>query len=897
MTHAPSDNEKRVLLLLAVIYGALTLAVLPWAEHPGPRVPAVIAVCNGGLAIADICTALLLGREYRRAGKASVLLLACAYLYSAAMALVHASVFSGAFFDAPAFGGPQTVIWVYLFWRLGTGGLLLAGALATIYAENGSDPQARQRREWKAYAATLAACAAMAGVAAHIDVPMIVGTKFTLANFVAIYLYLGMLVSALAVLWRRRAVNDVLYLWLAVFITALIAEQIVGSLSGAQYTVGWHISKASSALSSCLLLVFWLAHVRGESSAQPSAAASYGAALGAVLGALVLRWFLTPWIGLAYPFGTLFGAIAIAVWIGGWRPAVFAALLGFVGAAYLFIDPVGSFIDGSAADLFGAALYFVSCALIIGLGDAMRRASERYRRSEALFRSSQEAALQGFTLFEAVRDAQGRVQDLRFRYVNPAGAIFSRRPAEELLGRTLKEVFPGADTIGIAAALRRVVETGEPLDTEVHYSADGLDGWFRHLAVKIGDGVGTSYIDVTHNKRLEGELRQRAAELQRADEKKSHFLAMLSHELRNPLAPLVHGMALLRLRRDPAAAGETQAMMERQLAHLRRLIDDLLDVSRIDRGKLELRRERVALDAVLRNAADAARPNLEAKSHQLVLRGASEVLHVEGDDVRLCQVVLNLLNNAAKFTPAGGRIELALRREGESAVVEVRDNGIGFAAEEREAIFDLFFQLKPSHAEPSGGLGLGLSVARSLVEMHGGRIEAESAGAGRGATLIVRLPLAQPAEEQPPVAQAVLGESAGRRILVVDDNVDAADTLAAILRLQGFEVRSSHDGASALRAARDFHPQTVLIDLNMPGMGGLELARALRGQERGERIRLIALTGMGQPSDVEASLRSGFDDHLTKPAPVEEVLRAVGVRRSSVALDVGRRDRSAGVAP
>jgi signal transduction histidine kinase/ActR/RegA family two-component response regulator len=389
------------------------------------------------------------------------------------------------------------------------------------------------------------------------------------------------------------------------------------------------------------------------------------------------------------------------------------------------------------------------------------------------------------------------------------------------------------------------------------------------------------------------ELRQQASELQAADANKSQFLAVLSHELRNPLAPLLNGLTILKLRADPQTAARTHAMMERQIGQLRRLIDDLLDVSRIDRGKLDLRTERLAVDAVVRGAIETAKPALEAKQQQLVVRYAREPLYVDGDAVRLGQVVANLLNNAAKFTPANGRIEIETRAADGEAVVCVRDSGIGFPPEDRARIFDSFVQLDTSRSQAAGGLGLGLTLVRALVQMHGGRVEAKSEGPGRGAEFTVHLPLASAPEAAAPVRPTRITPDNARRILVVDDNVDAADTLAELLRIEGFDVRKCYNGADALALSRDFHPDVAFIDLNMPGMSGFELARALRAEPRTRGTRLVALTGMGQKTDVEATRAAGFDAHVTKPASADELRRVANGRQADVVpLGAGRRPGS-----
>ena len=384
------------------------------------------------------------------------------------------------------------------------------------------------------------------------------------------------------------------------------------------------------------------------------------------------------------------------------------------------------------------------------------------------------------------------------------------------------------------------------------------------------------------------ELRRQASELRVADANKSQFLALLSHELRNPLAPLLNGLSILKARTDPETATRTHAMMERQIGQMRRLIDDLLDVSRIDRGKLELHTERIAVDAVIRNAIETAKPNIEAKQHALTVQYAPEPLYVDGDPVRLAQVVSNLLNNAAKFTPPRGRIEISTRSEASQAVVCVRDTGIGFPPEDADRIFDSFVQLDASRNEAAGGLGLGLTLVRSLLEMHGGRVEARSLGEGQGAEFTIRLPLATAPESTAPPAHVKTRARGGRRVLVVDDNTDAADTLADLLRIEGFDVSTAYSGDVALSRAKAFRPDVAFIDLNMPGMSGLDLARALRGDAGMAGLRLVALTGMGQQRDVQSTHAAGFDAHLTKPAPAHEVLRLASAAPETKIVPFGK---------
>jgi signal transduction histidine kinase/CheY-like chemotaxis protein len=374
------------------------------------------------------------------------------------------------------------------------------------------------------------------------------------------------------------------------------------------------------------------------------------------------------------------------------------------------------------------------------------------------------------------------------------------------------------------------------------------------------------------------ELKQRAADLQRADSIKSLFLATLSHELRNPLAPIRNGIAILK-RRMPEGPADIYAMMDRQLGLVTRLIDDLLDVSRLDRGKLELHREKIAVESFVNAAIETARPNIEGKSHELVVRYAPRTFHVDGDPTRLAQVVANLLNNAAKYTPAAGRIELSMRAEGPIAVISVRDNGIGIPAGDLNRIFDTFVQLDASKTQAAAGLGIGLALARTLVALHGGEIKAHSAGVGMGSEFDVHLPLAQaPTASAGEVTSAPLNPSS-RRVLVIDDNADAARSLGALLESNGHSVRVCFDGASAFATANLWVPDVAFVDLNMPPPDGIELAKMMRKEPWGRVVKLVALTGMGQPADLARTREAGFDEHLTKPASTTQVLQSIALPR------------------
>lgn len=371
----------------------------------------------------------------------------------------------------------------------------------------------------------------------------------------------------------------------------------------------------------------------------------------------------------------------------------------------------------------------------------------------------------------------------------------------------------------------------------------------------------------------ERERSERALRL--ADRRKDEFLATLGHELRNPLAPLLTGLELLKAAKisDPRVT-QTAAIMERQIHHLIRLVDDLLEVSRITRGLIDLQREPLDLTAILQSVVDAARPLVESSRHELHLVVPHEPVPVTGDVVRLTQVFSNLLTNAVKYTNPGGRIRVELTRRGDRARVSVSDNGIGIAADQLTSIFDMFTQVDRSNRRAQGGLGIGLTLVRSLIDLHGGVVEARSAGAGRGSEFIVMLPMraAQPVREAAPTLIAPLP---ARRVLVVDDNVDAASTLGQLLTTLGAEVRVVNSGASALEAVGDFHPDAVLLDIGMPDMDGYEVARRLRAIPSNAKMLLIALTGWGQDQDRKHSSAAGFDHHIVKPPDLPRLIRLI----------------------
>jgi signal transduction histidine kinase len=368
------------------------------------------------------------------------------------------------------------------------------------------------------------------------------------------------------------------------------------------------------------------------------------------------------------------------------------------------------------------------------------------------------------------------------------------------------------------------------------------------------------------------EIGRRAEAMRAADQRKDEFLATLAHELRNPLAPIRNALEILRLAGDdPVKAGKAREMMQRQVGQMVRLVDDLIDVSRITTGKLVVRKVVFDLRSALRDAVETARPFIDSRKHALDVRLPRETLPVDGDTTRLAQVFSNLLNNAAKYTDPGGRIELTAYREAKEIVVTVKDNGIGLAPESQPRIFDMFMQVDRSLERSQAGLGVGLTLSRTLVELHQGVIEVASDGKGKGSTFTVRLPASYTRLEEAAGPRGVGdNEGPGRRVLLADDNVDFVNSLGQLLTARGHEVRIAYDGAEAIQVAREFNPDIAFLDIGMPKVHGYDVARQLRKEAATADCLLVAVTGWGQEGDRAQAREAGFDRHLVKPVdPVE----------------------------
>jgi len=365
--------------------------------------------------------------------------------------------------------------------------------------------------------------------------------------------------------------------------------------------------------------------------------------------------------------------------------------------------------------------------------------------------------------------------------------------------------------------------------------------------------------------------------LSEADRRKDEFLATLAHELRNPLAPIRNGLHLMKLARGQVAVIEqTRRMMERQLEQMVRLVDDLMDVSRISRGQLELRLERVPLSAVLHSAVESSRPLIEQMGHTLVVTIPEQPISIDADMTRLPQVFLNLFNNAAKYSDVGGHIHVEVVAQGHDVSVRVTDTGIGIAAEQLPRIFEMFTQVDQSLEKSQGGLGIGLALAKRLVEMHGGSVAARSEGPGKGSEFIVSLPVVVDAfAPQIPRAAHEPTDTPSLRILIVDDNRDGADSLASMLRIMNHDVRTAYDGMVGVEEADAFRPDVIVFDIGLPTLNGYEASRHVRAQSWGQGIVLVAMTGWGQDEDRRRSAEAGFDHHLVKPVDPHTLMQVL----------------------
>ncbi|HEX7880535.1 MAG TPA: PAS domain S-box protein [Candidatus Eisenbacteria bacterium] len=765
---------------------------------------------------------------------------------------------------------------------------------------------------------------------------------------------------------------------------------------------------------------------------KPGAILAYGITVAAVLAAAIGRLLIDPVVGGSVPFITLFPAVVVAAWIGGFGPAFLATVLGFVFSLIYFSPPRFQFHDASRAQEVSLTLYVLVSLTIAGFGEAMWRA--RRRSQDAAAEQLRSSHLLRITL-ASIGDAVVTTDDAgRVTYLNHVAEEMTGWTVDEAVGRPLPEVFPildeatqvsaeslvgrvlrGGNAVPLSGqsllarkdgTMRPVEESAAPIRnddgsvvgvvlvfhdiaerraaekalrdreqrfrdmanhiTPIVWTCDASgratwvnERWYEYSGTTFDEMTGVTGKDILHpdhRERVRGGLRNAFSEgrhwedtfpllgrddryrwflsravpirddegrvlqwfgtntdvtalremedaLREADRRKDEFLAMLAHELRNPLAPLRNGLEVQRLIPGlPDAAHAAREMMARQLDQMVRIVDDLFDVSRISRGRLELKREPVDLNDVVRGAVETSRPLIDTAGHRLTVTIPPSPVMIDADATRIAQVVANLLNNAARYTPKAGRIDLSVSRDGTNAIIRVTDSGVGIAAGMLPRVFDMFTQIDRDYTESTGGLGIGLTLVKRLVEMHGGWVQAASDGPGKGAEFVVRLPLATVVSPSRSVPGATAGSAGGsgngRTVLLADDNADAARSLAMLLTLKGHKVHTVGDGQAAVERAAEIMPDVVILDIGMPRMDGHEACRQIRAAASDRPPLLVALTGWGQQEDRNRSEAAGFDVHLVKPVDPSELERLMldgnARRRSERFLPGPRADTSGG---
>ncbi|HEV8203528.1 MAG TPA: PAS domain S-box protein [Pyrinomonadaceae bacterium] len=738
---------------------------------------------------------------------------------------------------------------------------------------------------------------------------------------------------------------------------------------------------------------------------------AYALGLVAVVLAVLLRWLLDPLMGDSLPLVTLFGAVAAAVWLGGYRVAIPGTIVGYVACHYLFIAPRGHIDLSDRSIIVGLVAYLFTCTLIIFFGEAAQLAEARAHRRRELFRVTLRSigdavittdtrgcitdlnqvaeTLTGWSHNDAIGQSLDRVFNIvneitRQQVENPATRalregvvvglanhtllirkdgqecpiddsaapirnefgdvsgcvlifrdvtaqrLIERNKASQLLtARLLASIVESSTDAIISKSLDGTIQTwnaaAETLfgytseqavgkhisliipperiaeEDEIitrlragqrieHFETERVHSDGQHLTVSLtisplkddsGNVIGASKIarDVTERKRLEDNLRKLASDLSQADQRKNEFLATLAHELRNPLAPISNMIEVVkRAGSNGAVVKQAHETIERQLAQMVRLVDDLLDLNRITHDRLELRRSEVELATVIEQAVEVARPLIDAAGQKLTIDLPDEAIYLNADQARLAQVFGNLLNNSCKYTRPNGAISLSARRNGNNEVsVSIRDNGAGIPPDKLNSIFDMFMQVDRSSDRSQSGLGIGLTLVKRLVEMHGGSIEVHSAGEEKGSEFVVHLPIiTKPVSASATVSHVAPESSSQRRILIVDDNRDSADSLAMLFEITGNQTYLAHDGVEALESIEKYRPEVVLLDIGLPKLDGHEVCRRVREQPWGKDIVIIALTGWGQEDDRRKSDEAGFNGHLVKPVDYDKLLALLG---------------------
>ncbi len=619
----------------------------------------------------------------------------------------------------------------------------------------------------------------------------------------------------------------------------------------------------------------------------------YAVAIAATLAIVLFRFLVSGILGDSAFFFPFVIAVTLSAWYGGLKPGLLATLLSSVLVVFLFVPPQYSF---KVVDFrFSVALvFFIIGGVTISLVcNALHKALRHVEQSEA-------KALQHVKDIEhrdqALRDAQQQLHlitdsmsalvtrctpDLKYSWVSKPYADWLRSSRNEIIGASIEEII-GKTAFDVLRPYYERTLNGETvrLELEVKFRTIGRR-WVNSVYTPTfgtdgkPDGWVGVVIDIDKQKRSEEALRT-------TDRRKDTFLAVLAHELRNPLAPMRNALELLkRSDTNPAINQRARATMERQLSHMVRLVDDLLDLSRINSDKLQLQKQPVVLSEVVSQAVETVRPLIAESRHELSIELPSEPLQLNADTVRLSQAFSNLLNNACKYTEPGGHISLTAVQSDGHVVVSVRDNGMGISTDLNPKLFEMFTQAEHTLQRQHGGLGIGLALVKRLVEMHEGEVSAGANPAGQGSEFLVRLPLMTIAKSnESSIPHSPTTSEAALRILVVDDNRDSAETLSMLLELMGHEMSVAYDGEQALVMAKEIKPDVVLLDIGLPKLNGYEVAQQIRQEPWGSDPILVAITGWGQTEDKDLSRESGFDHHLVKPVDHDHLLQLIQKRKA-----------------
>lgn len=622
----------------------------------------------------------------------------------------------------------------------------------------------------------------------------------------------------------------------------------------------------------------------------------YLVAVAATLVILLFRYLLSGLIGDSSFFFPFVIAVTLSAWYGGLKPGLLATLLSSLLVVYMFVPPQYSFkvidfrltvalvffiIGGVTISLVCNALHNALRTLAQSEAKALEHVKDIEHRDQALRDAQQQLHLITDTMSALVTRC---TSDLKYAWVSKPYADWLQSSRSEIIGASIEDVL-GKTAFDVLRPYFQKILKGETvrLEHEIEFRTIGrrwVNTVYTPTTANNGrpDGWVGVVIDIDAQKRSEEALRT-------TDRRKDTFLAVLAHELRNPLAPMRNSLELLKhSEANPAINQRARATMERQLSHMVRLVDDLLDLSRINRDKLELQKRPVVLSDVVSQAVETVRPLISEARHELTINLPPEPLKLNADTVRLSQAFSNLLNNACKYTDPGGRISLTAAHKDGHVVVSIRDNGMGIPTELSPRIFDMFTQADNTSERQHGGLGIGLALVKRLVEMHEGEVSAGANPAGEGSEFLVRLPLMivpEANESSIPHSDGQAPTATPVRVLVVDDNRDSAETLSMLLELMGNELSVAYDGEQALALANEIKPDVVLLDIGLPKMNGYEVARQIRKEPWGSNPILVAITGWGQTEDKDLSRESGFDHHLVKPVDHDQLLKLIQKRKTA----------------